>query len=429
MNGTIFGHATAVGAEAVGSAFYRATPRYGIIPARLEPFSSIGLPVILYDLNDTRVYEVREKPEIVAPDGTNTTFFGRDIDDPGDGSDTDNYPNFFGTSAAAPHAAAVAALLLESAPSLHPTQVYELLERTSLDMEIKGFDARSGYGFLHAFRTLSAVLSSDLQILRSQDALSVLPGQPITYSLTFHNNGPHVADHIVITDTVPANLLDTRVSSKGGAATGDNFVCQVNNLLVCQVNNLAVGESGVIAITGRANPKVETDLVVVGTAVITNTNDVTPANNYAELALKVHIPQVQFIRSSYEIHENEKGLALTITLNIANPYADVSVTYSSTDDSALANNDYTQTKGLLVFQKGQTVATISIPIVNDDVKEAEERFTLALSHPVGARLGPIADVTIVIVDDDNVHSDEKSNPSEESQFHNIFLPVLISPRT
>ena len=51
----------------------------------------------------------RNKPDIVAPNGVNTTVnFGVPF------NDGDAYPNFFGTSAAAPHAAAVAALILEA---------------------------------------------------------------------------------------------------------------------------------------------------------------------------------------------------------------------------------------------------------------------------------------------------------------------------
>src|SRR6185369_3946349 len=74
--------------------------------------------------------EVRLKPEIAAPDGVDTSFFG---DPPGD---IPNDPNFvfFGTSAAAPHAAAVGALLIQAAGgpgSLTPDQIKNLLETTT----------------------------------------------------------------------------------------------------------------------------------------------------------------------------------------------------------------------------------------------------------------------------------------------------------
>lgn len=115
---TSYGHANAAGAQSVGAAFFGQTPEFGQDPALLEPFSSVGGIPILFDAagNPLVTPDVRANPAIVAPDGTNTTFFGFDI-----GSDPDSFPNFFGTSAAAPHAAAVAALVLEADPSLSPT--------------------------------------------------------------------------------------------------------------------------------------------------------------------------------------------------------------------------------------------------------------------------------------------------------------------
>src|SRR5262249_18868533 len=102
-SGTVFGHQNASGVMAVGAAFFGNTPEFGVTPPTKESFSSAGPVRIIFDTAGNRLATpiVRQKPEIVAPDGGNTTFFSVDIP-----QDTDTFPNFFGTSAAAPHAAA-----------------------------------------------------------------------------------------------------------------------------------------------------------------------------------------------------------------------------------------------------------------------------------------------------------------------------------
>jgi hypothetical protein len=143
---TVIGHANAAGAEAVGASFYLDTPAFGTAPPVLESFSSAGGITTLFDSNGDplAVPEVRLKPEIVAVDGVNTTFFFNDS------HGNDGVPDFFGTSAAAPHAAAVAALLLQFDPSLAPDDVYSALEATALDMGSPGVDFDSGYGLIQA---------------------------------------------------------------------------------------------------------------------------------------------------------------------------------------------------------------------------------------------------------------------------------------
>jgi hypothetical protein len=153
-SGTLFGHANAVGAEAVGAAAYFDTPAFGVSPPVLEDYSSSGTTPILFDQAGNRLAtpELRAKPEIVAPDGVDTTFFGSFYPD-GNG-----FRNFFGTSAAAPHAAAVAALMFQARPTLTPGKIYASLENTAIDMGVLGFDNDSGFGLIQADAALAAAL-------------------------------------------------------------------------------------------------------------------------------------------------------------------------------------------------------------------------------------------------------------------------------
>ncbi len=151
---TVYGHANAAGAMAVGAARYSHTPAYGVNPAILESFSSSGGITVLFDTSGASISEQRQKPEIVAPDGGDNSFFGSDYEPNG-------FPNFFGTSAAAPHAAGVAALLLEYNPGLTPDDIRNALQTTALDMDVAGVDFNTGYGLVQADQALASVVPLD----------------------------------------------------------------------------------------------------------------------------------------------------------------------------------------------------------------------------------------------------------------------------
>jgi subtilisin family serine protease len=83
---------------------------------------------------------VLQKPDFTAADGVTTTPPG--------------FAPFFGTSAAAPHAAAIAALVLSYNPTLTPAQVRNVLTNSCIDIMAPGWDRDSGYGILMASAAL-----------------------------------------------------------------------------------------------------------------------------------------------------------------------------------------------------------------------------------------------------------------------------------
>ncbi len=178
---TAYGHANAAGASAVGAAEYSDTPAFGVSPPVIESFSSAGGIPILFDTAGNPVNDLRAKPNITAPDGTNTTFFGFD-------SDSDGFPNFFGTSAAAPHAAAVAGLMLELTPMATPAEIYDALESTAIDMDDPatpgfdvGFDSGTGHGLVDAPAAL-ALIEADPALVGPR-VVSIDPAEGTTTDL------------------------------------------------------------------------------------------------------------------------------------------------------------------------------------------------------------------------------------------------------
>ncbi|HMD58946.1 MAG TPA: S8 family serine peptidase, partial [Steroidobacteraceae bacterium] len=170
---TIQGHPSAAGAAAVGAAFYFDTPACGTAPALIESYSSLGGDPILFDSSGTRLAapQVRQKPQFTGPDGVNNTFLGFNLNATGMGNapsgckNNGAYPSFFGTSAAAPHAAAAAALLWQANPAVSAAQIVAALQSSALPMG-GGVSFSSGYGFI-----------------QTNAALALLPPAPPTLSL------------------------------------------------------------------------------------------------------------------------------------------------------------------------------------------------------------------------------------------------------
>lgn len=103
-------------------------------------YLSDGTPITPGDFSSTGGL-VRQKPDMAAADGVSTA--------------TPGFDPFYGTSAAAPHAAAIAALVWSRQPSLTAAQVRTILTSTALDIEANGVDRDSGAGILDAHSALA----------------------------------------------------------------------------------------------------------------------------------------------------------------------------------------------------------------------------------------------------------------------------------
>ena len=120
-----------------------------------ETFSSDGPRQIFYYPDGTPITPndflagggtVLNKPDATAVDGVNC--------------ETPGFSPFFGTSAAGPHAAGTAALILSAKPGLTPTQVRNFMTSTAVDNEAPGYDVTGGYGVVDALAAVKAALGT-----------------------------------------------------------------------------------------------------------------------------------------------------------------------------------------------------------------------------------------------------------------------------
>ena len=154
--GVTYGHNAAAAAYTVAATpAVTPGPYPGVFnPANLvETFSSDGPRRIFFNPDSTEITPgnvlfgtnggtLLQKPDITAADGVVTS--------------TPGFARFYGTSAAAPHAAAIAALIKSKLPALTPAQIRTALISSAIDIEAPGSDRDAGAGIIMAYEALLA---------------------------------------------------------------------------------------------------------------------------------------------------------------------------------------------------------------------------------------------------------------------------------
>ena len=160
---------------------------------------------------------VRLKPDIAAADGVSTSVPG--------------FSPFYGTSASAPNAAAIAALMLSGNPGISPAEVRSALTGTAIDIEARGYDRDTGFGIVmpqgrwpapapRPSRWPSPV--TPVVTTTTDGDTFVEPGESATVTIPVTNRGDGVATgvSVQVSTSTPGVTINPASRSYGNIAVG-----------------------------------------------------------------------------------------------------------------------------------------------------------------------------------------------------------------
>ncbi len=269
-DGATYGHSATVGSfsvAAVNVAVAGMGPFTGGPTNPVEVFSSDGPRRVFFSFDGTPITpdnllfstnggEVRLKPDLTAADGVATTVPG--------------FAAFFGTSAAAPHAAAIAGLVKSAAPSLTPAEIRTLLTSTALDIEAPGIDRDSGAGIISAFAAIQATGAQpepfinlgrvDVIPAEGDGDAQIEPGEVGILNVQLANIGGAVARDVSANLTTSTPGVKIVISNSTypdipASGTGTNrvpFVFELDRSAPC---GLAINFSLTVKYTGKSSPQ------------------------------------------------------------------------------------------------------------------------------------------------------------------------------
>ncbi len=192
-----------------------------------------------------------------------------------------------------------------------------------------------------------------------------------------------------------------KVAISGGTATqGQDFSLALGNV------SWADGEQGIKTISttiinnavpneGTENFTVKLSLVSGTTSLAQDTATVTITDSSSSAGI------VQFSAPKFTALEDAGSNNAVVTVSRLNGTSgSVTVSYTTTDGTAVNGSDYQSTSGTLTWPDGASgVKNIYVTILTDsDITEGDETVNITLSAASGASIGAIANTTLTIYD-------------------------------
>ena len=137
------------------------------------------------------------------------------------------------------------------------------------------------------------------------------------------------------------------------------------------------------------------------------------------------LPELSFDNINITVDEDGSQAALSVELSQASADT-VTVDYATSDITAEAGDDYTETSGTLTFAPGETVKAIIVPILDDAIYETLERFNVTLSNPTGATLPTFPGAQINIAVDESPPTASMANVTVDEGAGTMTLTLNLS---
>lgn len=151
--------------------------------------------------------------------------------------------------------------------------------------------------------------------------------------------------------------------------------------------------------------------------------------NPVDLVIDTLVPEVSI--GDVTLMEGDSGTTqarLSVTLSSASSRS-VSVGYVTQDVTAKAGTDYTRSSGIITFEPGQTLQTVTIPVLADRVVEDDEVFDVVLNRPVRALISRTEGSATVTLGNDDVVTTFKldaTTPSQVTEGGTVSFRVVAS---
>lgn len=125
----------------------------------------------------------------------------------------------------------------------------------------------------------------------------------------------------------------------------------------------------------------------------------SPAEATLTIVDNDEMPTVQISGEVIDVDEDAGEAVVTVTLGQPSG-REVSVAFATAEETAVAGTDYETITGTLTFAPGETSGEITIPVLDDELDEADETIGLTIGDFVNARVGSNSDAQVRIVDND-----------------------------